>query len=359
MKEELLLTYRKGATALDSAPKDVGTYTLDAIYFPENKPWQATGSVDFTIRKRELNIDGIEKWFVYVTSSGLADFDQSIADTGEIYLTGVVNGETVGVTLQATFVDKAIGYSSTKIQLTNVTLVGDAAVIANYTIQTTILVPGQILYDMNDAIFRGEEDLSYWDKFYPVDSDTALDYNDPTVLGDYHHVGGQGTHADYVYIRTKNEGNGMSIYSVDIIFGSMAFTYTKEVWDPSALGYVEDEESMWVGMDGTNNAITVVNYSNRRVSYKLEIAIDSLHVHIPGMNQGITAGFYKDNDWLTAIGKEEAVIVNAAVQKVGNTAGHASSSTAYLHLEGIPKLGEDDGRQVVGSFTVTISSSIP
>ena len=359
MKEELLLTYREGATALDSAPKDVGIYTLDATYFPENKPWQASGSVDFTIRKRELNIDGIEKWFVYVTSGGLADFDQSIADTGEIYLTGVVNGETVGVTLQAAFVDKAIGYSSTKIRLTNVTLVGDAAVIANYTIQATILVPGQILYDMNGAIFRGEEDLSYWDKFYPVDSDKALDYTDSAVTDDYHHAGGQGTHREYVYIRTKNEGNGLSIYSVDIIFGSMAFTYTKKVWDPGNLEYVEDMDSMWIGMDGTNNAITVVNYSNRQVSYKLEIAIDSLHVHINGMNQGITAGFYKDNDWQTAIGKEESVTVNAAVQKVGDTAGHASSSTAYLHLEGIPKLGEDDGRQVVGSFTVTISSSIP
>lgn len=359
MKEELLLTYRRGATALDGAPKDVGTYTLDATYFPENKPWQANGSVDFTIRKRELNIDGIEKWFVYVTSGELADFDQSIADTGEIYLTGVVNGETVGVTLQATFVDKAVGYSSTKIRLTNVTLVGDAAVIANYTIQPTILVPGQILYDMDGAIFRGEENMTDWDKFYPVDSDTALNYTDPTVSGDYHHAGGQGTHAEYVYIRTKNEGNGMSIYSVDIIFGSMAFTYTKEVWDPGKLEYVEDVDSMWIGMDGKNNAITVVNYSNRQVSYKLEIAIDSLHVQIPGMNQGITAGFYKDNDWLTAIGKEEAVTVNAAVQKVGDTAGHASSSTAYLRLEGIPKLGEDDGRQVVGSFTVTISPTVP
>ncbi len=63
----------------------------------------------------------------------------------------------------------------------------------------------------------------------------------------------------------------LTIYKVDIVFGSMEFTYTEEskgTWNTSTHQYENPEESSWSCAQGAN-VITITNHSNAAVNVSL------------------------------------------------------------------------------------------
>ncbi|MDD4414368.1 MAG: hypothetical protein PHR14_07470 [Oscillospiraceae bacterium] len=130
-------------------------------------------------------------------------------------------------------------------------------------------------------------------------------------------------------------GTEATVYSVDITWGSMGFTYTSAFignWNPDTHVYDNSTEEKWT-CDGNANKITVTNHSNANVEATLS--------YTPGGSYSIIDGnFDKDTIYLeTAVGK---------------TTENASTGSSLLTLSG--KLDEDtEASTVIGSVTVTIN----
>lgn len=78
-------------------------------------------------------------------------------------------------------------------------------------------------------------------------------------------AGGTDSHA--VYGTYQPEGEVATVYSVDVSWGSMEFTYTdgavSKTWNPSTHQYTESVgEGSWSNQDGANK-VTVTNRSNK------------------------------------------------------------------------------------------------
>lgn len=82
-------------------------------------------------------------------------------------------------------------------------------------------------------------------------------------------VDGTATHdVTATYVDGSSGGAGGTVYSVDITWGDMAFTYTAAAgtWDPAKHTYTGAEGGVWtVDKDG-GNTITVTNHSNTDVT---------------------------------------------------------------------------------------------
>lgn len=77
-----------------------------------------------------------------------------------------------------------------------------------------------------------------------------------------------GTGDQEIDVHAKYEDNTSSsaVYSVDVSWGAMEFTYTEDgtlTWDPSDHTYIEDTTSGWIA---SGNGVTVTNHSNVDVS---------------------------------------------------------------------------------------------
>ena len=152
-------------------------------------------------------------------------------------------------------------------------------------------------------------------------------------------VGGTASHdvtATYVDGSSGGAGGaGGKVYSVDITWGDMAFTYTAEagIWDPTTHKTTGAEGGVWkVDKDG-GNTITVTNHSNTDVTAEFRYAAAS------GF-EGISGSFDKESLALkTAVGTEVA---------------NAPSGTAALTLDGA--LGSDTtANTTIGTITVTLN----
>ena len=88
---EPTITYKKGDTALDSAPTDVGKYTA-SITLGEGKNAK-TASVEYSITAKEVTVTGIT-----ATDRSYEKDNRSVALTGGT-LTGVISGDTVTIDL--------------------------------------------------------------------------------------------------------------------------------------------------------------------------------------------------------------------------------------------------------------------
>ena len=344
---------------LAEAPKNAGDYKVKAEILAES--FTARSETDFTIDKRTLTVNRIEKPLIYVSAAehaGWLDAGASthdIAEPGEIYLSGVVGGDEVSASATRVYYnDISIGYKTDKITLTGITLSG--ADVGNYKTAGEQKVFGQISYSLDGAIFRKKPGLP-WDKFYPVDSElpvgspgTTVDWHSPATGGVYD------AHCDYVYARTENMGDSQSVYAVDIEFGAMYFTYSKSKWNVNSMVY-EDliGESQWTGFEGSNNVIKVTNRSNTPIWYAPDVKIDFLHSAIGDSTAGIKANFYKDNSAsgtpITKVKQE----VPAAIAGNSNNHGTPVSRSCYIRLSGVPQLGDSDHFTVVGNVSVTIS----
>lgn len=149
-------------------------------------------------------------------------------------------------------------------------------------------------------------------------------------------VGGTASHdVTATYVDGSSGGAGGTVYSVDIAWGDMAFTYTAEagIWDPAKHAYTGAEGGAWtVDKDG-GNTITVTNHSNADVTAAFSYAA------APGFD-GISGTF--DNASL------------ALKTAVGTEVANAPSGTAALTLDGA--LGSDTtANTTIGTITVTLN----
>lgn len=127
-----------------------------------------------------------------------------------------------------------------------------------------------------------------------------------------------------------------TVYSVDITWGSMEFTYTSAFignWNPDTHVYDNSTEEKWT-CDEDANKITVTNHSNTSI-----LATPSYIAS--GASIGtVSAGFDKEDIYLASA--------------VGKTLENAPTGSFLLTLSG--QLNEDvEVLTVIGSVTVTIT----
>lgn len=149
-------------------------------------------------------------------------------------------------------------------------------------------------------------------------------------------VGGTASHdVTATYVDGSSGGAGGTVYSVDIAWGDMAFTYTAAAgtWDPANHTYTGAEGGVWKVDKEGGNTITVTNHSNTDVTAEFRYAAAS------GF-EGISGSFDKESLALkTAVGTEVA---------------NAPSGTAALTLDGA--LGSDTtANTTIGTITVTLN----
>ena len=149
-------------------------------------------------------------------------------------------------------------------------------------------------------------------------------------------VGGTASHdVTATYVDGSSGGAGGTVYSVDIAWGDMAFTYTAAagIWDPTTHKTTGAEGGAWTVDNKDGNTITVTNHSNTDVTAAFSYAAAS------GF-EGISGSFDKESLALkTAVGTEVA---------------NAPSGTAALTLDGA--LGSDTtANTTIGTITVTLN----
>ena len=349
-----------------SAPKNAGAYQVTAVI--EAESYTATSAVTpFTISKKKLTVSRIENYLTYIKK---ADLDKWTADgtkthplengTGLVVLNGVVSGDQVSVTVgSAYYNDLSVGYGTQKITLEKVTLSGKSEDEQNYTIDSTQTVFGQISYNLTGAIFRKADGDSAWDKFYPTDSKTPVtdgsaDYHSPK------NDDGYTSHVEYIYARTQGKGERGAVYAMELEFGNMQFVYTEKVWNPDTMEYeeAEDGSSFWIGFDGKNNHVTVINRSNKAVGCTVTAKIDFLHENHGSGNSGIGVGVYNSNnstDTTNISGVSQAV--PAATAGDHKNYGEVGTKQFFIRLTGVPALVDGGDYTSVGNLTVKFSTT--
>ena len=152
-------------------------------------------------------------------------------------------------------------------------------------------------------------------------------------------VGGTASHnvtATYVDGSSGGAGGaGGTVYSVDITWGDMAFTYTAEagIWDPTTHKTTDAEGGVWTVNNDGGNIIKVTNHSNTGVTAAFSYTADT------GF-EGISGSFDKDS-----LGLKSAV---------GTEVANAPTGTAALTLTGA--LGSDTtANTTIGTITVTLN----
>ena len=153
-------------------------------------------------------------------------------------------------------------------------------------------------------------------------------------------AGGTDSHA--VYGTYQPEDEAATVYSVDVSWGSMEFTYTdgavSKTWDPSTHQYNESVgEGSWSNQDGANK-VTVTNRSNKALTATVEAAtLDSY--------EGITAK--ADNASLS--------LADASIGATTTKPGHSSTASTTISLSG--KLTKNVNKATIGSVTVKIAEA--
>lgn len=149
-------------------------------------------------------------------------------------------------------------------------------------------------------------------------------------------VGGTASHdVTATYVDGSSGGAGGTVYSVDIAWGDMAFTYTAAAgtWDPAKHAYTGAKGGAWAVDKEGGNTITVTNHSNTDVTAAFSYAPAS------GF-EGISGSFDKESLALkTAVGTEVA---------------NAPSGTAALTLDGALD-SNTAPNATVGTITVTLN----
>ena len=149
-------------------------------------------------------------------------------------------------------------------------------------------------------------------------------------------VGSSASHdVTATYRADSSGGAGGTVYSVDITWGDMAFTYTAEagIWDPATHKTTDAESGVWTVNNDGGNTIKVTNHSNTGVTAAFSYAAAS------GF-EGITGTF--DN---ASLNLESAV---------GTTVEAAPKATASLSLNGALGSTTTDNTKI-GTITVTLN----
>ena len=127
---------------------------------------------------------------------------------------------------------------------------------------------------------------------------------------------------------------GSPVYSVDITWGSMAFTYSEgsgSSWNPNTHTYTSSGAGGW---SHSGNTVTVTNHSNAQVTAKLTYTSETGY-------EGISGSF----------GDKSTMNLKTAV---GTEVYAAPTDTAALTLSGTLASTVSDSTQI-GTITVTIN----
>ena len=334
-------------------PTEAGTYRVEASL--TTTTYNASGNAKITISQRPVTVLRIENWLVYVSAPPTAP-TMTISDPGDITLDNLVPGDDVELVVNAAggnvYYDDpgsdslAVDYKSDKIVLANGTLAGGQArnYYLDYMNPDLIRVYGQIAYEVSGAIFRKDENTD-WRKYYPVtnvdpvNSDTA-DYHSPATNGIYL------THAEYIRARTVNQGNDEARYCIDIEYGAMSFGFFRNTWDVTDLDFEALNDSRWTGMDGSNNKLTIVNYSNRPVEYTLSLTRDARYggkidfaIKTANVTTGGNSLISMTGTTMSAESGKYEVAAATAGSGVG-ASGDEARTSSYVILSGVPQFAE-------------------
>lgn len=130
---------------------------------------------------------------------------------------------------------------------------------------------------------------------------------------------------------TYNSGTSdKKVYSVDITWGNMNFSYTSGAWDPDTHTY----KGTWDQNENDDHTVTVTNHSNAPITANL--------TYTPGTLEDD----FKDNVTGT-FDKPQINLISA----VGTTLENAPTDTAHLTLTGTLTESSD----YIGRITVTIA----
>ena len=132
-------------------------------------------------------------------------------------------------------------------------------------------------------------------------------------------------------------GTGGTVYSVDITWGSMEFTYTAAsagTWDPETHSTSGGGSGTWAPKTADGDKITVTNHSNTSVTASLT------YTPVSSTYSGISGSF------------DQASLSLATA--VGTTVGAAPTGTAKLTLSGALDSSVAAGTKI-GTITVTLS----
>lgn len=357
---------------LTQPPRNAGKYIVCADL--EASTFEAKGEARFEISKREITLNAIENWTAYFSLEELTSFDGYIKNPGKLFFGNVVAGESITVDngFSVKFTDPGnngyeddVGYSLDKIEVSSLVLTGDSAL--NYTLVPdaiqgdgpVFLVYGQITYKTDGAIFRKVLDAAApFRKFYPVDSDTFLDFENRDPRIDYHSPF-PNSHRDYVYLHTVNKGENEAVYAVDIEFGTMQFSYSKTTWSVDDYEYVDNDGSVWSGNDGVSNSVRVFNYSNRDIYFTVSAQIDFIYGPVgDSQNNGITCSLLTENGGTKMPVKNgESLLVPMATPASTVSDGVPGELCVEVVLSGVPQIGENV-LTAVGKVTVMVSRDV-
>ena len=136
------------------------------------------------------------------------------------------------------------------------------------------------------------------------------------------------------YVAGSSGGAGGTVYSVDIAWGDMEFTYTAEagVWDPATHTITGADGGTWSATNTGGNKIKVTNHSNTAVTATFSYAAATGYDDIIG-------SFDKTSlDLATAVGTEVS---------------NAPNDSAALSLSGALDSNTTAGTKI-GTITVTL-----
>ncbi len=368
------------AMILDGAPKDAGHYFVEAKY--EGDTFEAVGQLAFSIDKATVEIKGIQNWLTYLNREQIEDLEGKdtleISDTGEIYFDGIVGEEVVALHPDVRFYynNLNICYNVDKITVSlaaGLDWLPDELednrnyqlIPVHYNDDTIMLyrIPGELAYEVDDAIFRKtSESDSAWRKYWPSWSEEYLkwDENGNPISPDIdYHSPSSNAHRNLVTLRTVNQGDAEKRYSVDLVIGALRYEFTKEIWDVNTHQYVAFPDSKWVGNNGVNNCIEIINHSNAYISYQIDARLDGFY------GQGIQICL-SENSLIDAIPSNQFSDRTFSVQgeiawdwsKVHpQTQSQPNQATYYLYLIGTPQNPAPLGTGGTGQIVITILPS--
>ena len=212
--------------------------------------------------------------------------------------------------------------------------INSSNITQNSTLSVANLTSGKLFFREGDGI----NSIYGYFAFTPNDA-TGTNKNTTDATTNITDANGRDSHD--VYVTYQAGTSSPTIYSVDIVWQSMEFTYTaasEGTWDPEAHAYTDKQNASW---SFENNKITVTNHSNAEVKAKFTYTSATNYSAVNG----------------TFVGVDNKALTNATLtlsSAVGSTRDKAPSGTAYLSLTGeLPSRLET--KTVCGTVTVTIN----
>ena len=137
------------------------------------------------------------------------------------------------------------------------------------------------------------------------------------------------------YVAGSSGGAGTKVYSVDIVWGDMAFTYTEEagVWNPATHETTGANGGIWKATSPDGNKIKVTNHSNAAVTATFSYAAATGYGDISGSFDKTTLNLATAVDTLVS---------------------NAPSDSAELTLDGA-LASSTPANTTIGTITVTLS----